>query len=164
MCVCFYPCSHVAPKLIKEQKKNTCLLIMISCKWNEMPVFYATFLFCTVKAELGRGQPGLMRWNFLWNLPREVSIPRPLTLISCSFARSVKKVSTTIVYSMQFCQKREERIQFDCIFHAVLPETWRTYPIRLYIPCSFARNVKNVSNSIVHFIRALFNFLISTFG
>ena len=35
---------------------------------NEMPCFRP--LFCTVKAELGRGHLGLMRWNFLWNLPQ----------------------------------------------------------------------------------------------
>ena len=37
-------------------------------------------LFCTMKAELGRGQPGLMRWNFYETCPRAVSNPRPSTL------------------------------------------------------------------------------------
>ena len=34
---------------------------------------------CTMKAELGQGQPGLMRWNFCETCPRTVLIPGPLT-------------------------------------------------------------------------------------
>ena len=34
-------------------------------KWNASVLGH---FFCTIKAELGRGQPGLIRWNFLWNL------------------------------------------------------------------------------------------------
>ena len=37
-------------------------------------------LLCTVKAELGQGQPGLMRWIWDETLPRAVSIARPSTL------------------------------------------------------------------------------------
>ena len=37
-------------------------------------------LLCTVKAELGRGQPGLMRWIWDETLPRAVSTARPSTL------------------------------------------------------------------------------------
>ena len=36
-------------------------------KWNDGVLGH---FFCTLKAELGRGQLGLMRWNFLWNLPQ----------------------------------------------------------------------------------------------
>ncbi len=39
-----------------------------------------TPLFCTVKAELGRGQPGLMRWIWDETCPRAISIARPSTL------------------------------------------------------------------------------------
>ena len=48
---------------------------IITCKmhdiWkNEMKCRCFRPLSCTIKAELGRGQPGLMTWYFLWNLPQ----------------------------------------------------------------------------------------------
>ena len=36
-------------------------------KWNAGVLGH---FFCTMKAELGRGQLGLMRMKFLWNLPQ----------------------------------------------------------------------------------------------
>ena len=42
----------------------------ICWKWNEMKYWCFRPLFCTIKAELGRGQLGLMRWNFYETYPR----------------------------------------------------------------------------------------------
>ena len=49
-------------------------------KRNEMKCRCFRPLFCTMKAELGRVQLGLMRWNFYKTCPRAVSNLRPYTL------------------------------------------------------------------------------------